>query len=143
MSDITLHQLELTDEEIIKIIANIIGASIDLTKNNDPNELNIYMYTKANNQVRDVFFIQGLKDIKTCNIIWLNPNTTGKRVLITIADYAIDVLGMEEVFIRVDKNNKSLVKYLENNEFESLGEEEKDIIFLKEKLNEQIKNRTI
>ena len=143
MSDITLHQLELTDEEIIKIIANIIGVSIDLTKNNDPNELNIYMYTKANNQVRDVFFIQGLKDIKICNIIWLNPNTTGKRVLITIADYAIDVLGMEEVFIRVDKHNKSLVKYLENNEFESLGEEEKDIIFLKEKLNEQIKNRTI
>ena len=43
---------------------------------------------------------------------------------------------MEEAFINIANNNPNLIKYLEKNEFESLGEEDGNIIFLKEKTEE-------
>ena len=50
---------------------------------------------------------------------------------------------MEEAFINVANNNPNLIKYLEKNGFESLGEEDGNIIFLKEKTEEQVKSITI
>lgn len=41
---------------------------------------------------------------------------------------------MEEAFINVANNNPNLIKYLEKNDFESLGEEDGNIIFLKKRL---------
>lgn len=142
MSDILFHQLDISDKEKIKKIEEIIGINIVFHKNDDMNQLDKYIYTEKGKQIKDVFLIQCLKDIKNCNVIWINMESTGKNILNYAVDYALETMGMEEAFIRVDINNKSMIKFLENNGFESLGEEQGSIVFLKEK-EEQVKNRII
>ena len=143
MSVITFQQLDISDINKIREIERIIGITIDINKEDNSNEFDKYIYTEKDNQIDSVFLIQCLRDIKTCNVIWLNADLSRKGIIKEATNYALDILGMEEAFINVAENNSNLIKYLEKNGFESLGEEEGNIIFLKEKTEEQVKSRTI
>ena len=142
MSVITFQQLDISDINKIREIESIIGITIE-KKENDSNEFDKYIYTEKDNQIDSVFLIQCLRDIKTCNVIWLNADLSKKSLIKDATNYALEILGMEEAFINVANNNPNLIKYLEKNDFESLGEEDGNIIFLKEKTEEQLKSKTI
>ena len=143
MSVITFQQLDISDINKIREIEKIIGMTIDINKEDNSNEFDKYIYTEKDNQIDSVFLIQCLRDIKTCNVIWLNADLSKKSLIKDATNYALEILGMEEAFINVANNNPNLIKYLEKNEFESLGEEDGNIIFLKEKTEEQVKSITI
>ncbi len=143
MSVITFQQLDISDINKIREIEKIIGITIDINKEDNSNEFDKYIYTEKDNQIHSVFLIQCLRDIKTCNVIWLNADLSKKSLIKDATNYALEILGMEEAFINVANNNPNLIKYLEKNEFESLGEEDGNIIFLKEKTEEQVKSITI
>ena len=143
MSVITFQQLDISDINKIREIEKIIGMTIDINKEDNSNEFDKYIYTEKDNQIHSVFLIQCLRDIKTCNVIWLNADLSKKSLIKDATNYALEILGMEEAFINVANNNPNLIKYLEKNEFESLGEEDGNIIFLKEKTEEQVKSITI
>lgn len=143
MSVITFQQLDISDINKIREIEGIIGITIDINKEDNSNEFDKYIYTEKDNQIDSVFLIQCLRDIKTCNVIWLNADLSKKSLIKDATNYALEILGMEEAFINVANNNPNLIKYLEKNDFESLGEEDGNIIFLKEKTEEQLKSKTI
>lgn len=143
MSVITFQQLDISDINKIREIEGIIGITIDINKEDNSNEFDKYIYTEKDNQIDSIFLIQCLRDIKTCNVIWLNADLSRKSIIKDATNYALEILGMEEAFINVANNNPNLIKYLEKNEFESLGEEDGNIIFLKEKTEEQVKSITI
>ena len=143
MSVITFQQLDISDINKIREIEKIIGMTIDINKEDNSNEFDKYIYTEKDNQIDSIFLIQCLRDIKTCNVIWLNADLSKKSLIKDATNYALEILGMEEAFINVANNNPNLIKYLEKNEFESLGEEDGNIIFLKEKTEEQVKSITI
>lgn len=143
MSVITFQQLDISDINKIREIEKIIGITIDINKEDNSNEFDKYIYTEKDNQIDSIFLIQCLRDIKTCNVIWLNADLSRKSIIKDATNYALEILGMEEAFINVANNNPNLIKYLEKNEFESLGEEDGNIIFLKEKTEEQVKSITI
>ena len=50
---------------------------------------------------------------------------------------------MQEVFIKVDSNDKNLIKNLDDLGYESLGEDNGSIIYLKEEELEKITQRAI
>ena len=143
MSVITFQQLDISDINKIREIEGIIGVTIDINKEDNSNEFDKYIYTEKDNQIDSIFLIQCLRDIKTCNVIWLNADLSKKSLIKDATNYALEILGMEEAFINVANNNPNLIKYLEKNDFESLGEEDGNIIFLKEKTEEQLKSKTI
>lgn len=143
MSVITFQQLDISDINKIREIEKIIGMTIDINKEDNSNEFDKYIYTEKDNQIDSIFLIQCLRDIKTCNVIWLNADLSKKSLIKDATNYALEILGMEEAFINVANNNPNLIKYLEKNDFESLGEEDGNIIFLKEKTEEQLKSKTI
>ena len=142
MSVITFQQLDISDINKIREIESIIGITIE-KKENDYNEFDKYIYIEKDNKIGSIFLIQCLRDIKTCNVIWLNADLSKKSLIKDATNYALEILGMEEAFINVANNNPNLIKYLEKNDFESLGEEDGNIIFLKEKTEEQLKSKTI
>ena len=142
MSVITFQQLDISDINKIRELEKIIGITIEKKEDNS-NEFDKYIYTEKDNQIHSVFLIQCLRDIKTCNVIWLNADLSKKSLIKDATNYALEILGMEEAFINVANNNPNLIKYLEKNDFESLGEEDGNIIFLKEKTEEQLKSKTI
>ena len=142
MSVITFQQLDISDINKIREIESIIGITIE-KKENDSNEFDKYIYIEKDNKIGSIFLIQCLRDIKTCNVIWLNADLSKKSLIKDATNYALEILGMEEAFINVANNNPNLIKYLEKNDFESLGEEDGNIIFLKEKTEEQVKSIAI
>lgn len=113
----------------------------------DPNknELEEIIFTEKNNKITDCCYIQGEKDIKQCKITPLNINDKNKRrhLVENTTNYALDTLGMEEVFIKADYNDNSMINYLELKGFENLGEIEGSILLLKEKEEKENSQRMI
>lgn len=113
----------------------------------DPNknELEEIIFTEKNNKITDCCYIQGEKDIKQCKITPLNINDKNKRrhLVENATNYALDTLGMEEVFIKADYNDNSMINYLELKGFENLGEIEGSILLLKEKEEKENSQRMI
>jgi hypothetical protein len=98
------------------------------------NDIEESLFIEVNNKIKDSCHIQGVKDIKTCTITFAPIKTKLRnRRLITLAtDYAFNNLGSEEVFIKVIKDDKNMIENLIARGFESLGEEDGVLVFLKE-----------
>ena len=119
---------------------NNIKVNLEI-KTDDSNEINSYVFESISNEIIDICLIQCQKDIKLGTIT--SVGETKKELILEVTSYLLNVLNMESVFVRVDKNNKKLIKYLEDNSFESLGTEDDETMFLKEKKPEIIKQRAI
>lgn len=103
------------------------------------NIINQSLFLEDKSVITDCCYISGEKDRKACTLYFsLLKEEQKNRKLISIAtDYVFNALGMEEVFIPSNINDSNLISNLENKGFESLGEENGVITFIKEK--EEIK----
>ena len=102
-------------------------------KSESSNDINMELVLEEKSKVSDICHLQGYKDTKSCTISFA-PKKKKKRKIVSMAtSYAIDTLGMEEVFIRINPEDADMSKYLDENEFECLGAEKGSIIYLKEK----------
>ena len=113
----------------------------------DPNK-NIteeIIFTEKSGKITDCCYISGEKDIKKCKITPLNMNNKSKRRYLPelAANYALDTLGMEEVFVNVSEDDNNMINYLELKGFENLGEVEGNILLLKEKEEKENSQRMI
>lgn len=104
-------------------------------QNKSSNEIEQSLFTQEKEKIKDFCHIHGEKDIKSCNIAFAPIKTKLRnRRLITLAtEYALNVLGMQEVFVLATDSDKVLVANLEAKGFESLGSESGITTFLKEK----------
>lgn len=99
------------------------------------NELEESLFIEENNKVKDSCHIQGEKDIKSCKISFapIKTKLKNRRLLTLATEYALESLGMMEVFINTTYDDKNMIANLEARGFESLGEENGQLIYLKEK----------
>ena len=147
MSKNKLDLLDITDKkskEMIKEYEQREGITLDLDviKNNNSNEFNAYIYSRKDIGIKDLCLIQCQKDIKSATIISMGKETS-KDILPMTTDYLLNTLGMESVFIRVNKDDRKTMKYLEEKGFESLGNENNDVVYLREKELSITKQRTM
>ncbi len=105
-----------------------------LKKQKESNEINENLFLEKGLKVTDCCFIKGEKDIKTCRITFypLKSKIIKRKLALYVANYAINTLGMEEVFINVDIKDKAMINYLNSLGYENLGEEDGKIIYLTE-----------
>ena len=127
-----LKHIKLLDEfEKDSNACTPIGIYQDEKESN--NDISMELVLQEKEKVEDICHIQGYKDIKSCTISFV-PKKKKKRKIVSMAtSYAIDTLGMEEVFIKINPEDKDMLEYLDSNEFECLGDEKGSIIYLKEK----------
>lgn len=129
------HKVSTHTTSCMKDIAKLYSKAEYQIIIKNSNEIEQSLFLEDNGNVVDICHIHGEKDIKTCNL-YFAPITlsTKNRPLLTLAlDYALNVLGMEEIFVASPVTNKNLRENLENRGFENLGEDNGNIIFLKEK----------
>ena len=76
------------------------------------------------------------------NIYFAPLSQKKKRPIINLAaDYALNILGMEEVFVSIKSTERPLIDSLEQS-FENLGEEDGYVTYLKEKESQAVSNFT-
>lgn len=108
------------------------------------NDVDVTILMEENGKVTDSCIIQGARDIKTCNIFFAPLNQKKSRPIISMAtDYALSVLGMEEIFVSIISTDKNMINNLETREFESLGEENGYITYLKEKEDQKVNSNLV
>ena len=146
-----IKEFEKENDLSSKISENIgkIRSSISkenyLTKKKESNEINENLFLEKGLKVTDCCYIQGEKDIKTCRITFYPlKNKVLKRKLVTyVANYALNTLGMEEVFLNISSSDKTMINYLDSLGYENLGEENNKIIYLTEREEKKEEQRKI
>ena len=98
------------------------------------NDIEMSLILEESGTIKDLCFIQGEKDIKTCKLFFtpIVPKTKTRKLLNLATDFALNTLGMESVFVLTNKEDKVMHTSLENRGYESLGVEGDSIIYLKE-----------
>ena len=98
------------------------------------NEIEQSLLLKRDNIIKDSCHIEGEKDRKVCNITFspIKTKLRNRRMITLAIDYAFNVLGMEDIFVKIRKDDKNMIENLEIRGFENLGNEKDDIIYLKE-----------
>lgn len=97
------------------------------------NDINMELVLEEKEEIEDICHISGYKDIKSCTISFAKKEKKNRKIYNMATEYAINNLGMEEVFITINPEDKDSIKYFESNNYECLGDEKGSIIFLKEK----------
>lgn len=140
------------DNNLSNEISNNIGqirSSISketyLETKKEKNEIQDNLFLEKGLKITDCCLIQGEKDIKTCRINFypLKNKILKRKLALYAANYAINSLGMEEVFLNIDPNDKSMISYLDSNGFENLGLENNKLLYLKENIEEKEIQRKI
>lgn len=102
-------------------------------KDNTSNDISIELVLEEQKKVSDICHLQGVKDMKSCTISLLKKDKKKRKIVPLATSYAIDMLGMEEVFIKINPDDKNMLEYMDENNFECLGNEKGSIIYLKER----------
>lgn len=101
-----------------------------LSSNND---ICMELVLEEKEQIEDICHLSGYKDIKSCTISFIKKDKKNRKIFDMATKYAINTLGMEEVFININPEDKETINYFTSNNYECLGDEKGSIIFLKEK----------
>lgn len=140
MSTTKLFPIDPSNLRHIKLIDDFVHENNGRTPigiyqrgNLSSNDIDMELVLEEKRKVSDICHIQGYKDIKSCTISFI-PKKKKKRKIVNMAvTYAMDTLGMEEVFLKINPEDEEMQSYLSSNEFECLGDEKGSIIYLKEK----------
>ncbi len=95
------------------------------------NEIEEILYLKEDNKIKDYCHIYGEKDRKIGTITFSITGVKRKSFIPMIINCTQE-LGIKEVFIKTTPEDKVLIKDLDDLGFESLGEDNGIVIYLKE-----------
>lgn len=112
----------------------------------ESNEIHQSLFLQNDEEITDTCHVQAEKDMKSCRIFFAPISLKNRRLIALATEYAFNVLGMEDVFVTVDgTTDHQLMENLELNGFENLGENDGDIMYLKENqyTQEQEKKNTM
>ena len=132
------------------IISALINETKDKTKNEyelikkESNDVSMSLFLEDSSSIKDLCYIQGVKDRKSCNIFFapLKNRIKNRKLVLLSTEFALNTMGMKEVFISVSSNDKQMKNYMLSKGFESLGEDKGKVIYLKEKEETDINQRT-
>ena len=101
------------------------------------NEISLSLFIEESSKIKDICYLHGVKDRKSCTITFPPINAKFKRRLIYIStDFALNSIGMEDAFVSLPNKLN-----LESLGYESLGLEQGKYIYLKEKSEEKDNQR--
>lgn len=147
-NEMQLEKIRIFEEEkgIDKLSKDILRirnkSSQEEYCDSNKNEFEKIIFVEKDNKITDCCYIYGEKDIKQCRITPINSNKK-REMTILATEYALNNLGMEEVFIPVDKDDNSMITYLGLREYENIGEVEGNILLLKEKKEKENSQRMV
>ena len=144
LSTIKLFPIDPTNLQQIELMesyerANDIGTPIGTfsrqqqEEQNSQNDISLELVLEEKSKVEDICHIQGVKDMKSCTITFIKKEKKNRKIYKLATNYALNTLGMEEVFIKIDPEDDKMLQYFESNDFECLGDEKGSIIYLKER----------
>lgn len=109
------------------------------------NEFEGILFTEKTGKISDCCYINVERDRKVCTITPININNKNKKRNIPeqATNYALDTLGMEEVFISANIDDNDMITNLELSGFENIGEVEGKILLLKDKEEKENSQRMI
>lgn len=131
-----LKHIELLDEfDLSHKISTPVGKFRQEQKEKiqSSNDISMELVLEEKEKIEDICHISGYKDMKTCTISFARKNKKNRKIYSMATDYAIKTLGMEEVFISINPEDKDMLDYFASNDYECLGDEKGSIIYLKEK----------
>lgn len=102
---------------------------------NANNELNVIAFTMSDNKMKDYCYIKGEKDRKVCELFFaqLNSNQNTRPIMQKVSNYVLDIMGMEQVYVSLTRDEKKLYSQLTSHGYEDIGEVNGKITFIKEK----------
>ena len=101
-------------------------------ENEQNNDIMMELVLEKKSKVEDICHLQGYKDTKSCTISFVPKNKKKREIISLATSYALNTLGMEVVFLKINPQDKKTIEYLDESEFECLGDEKGSIIYLKE-----------
>ena len=139
------NEVKTQTSDYLNTLSNSISKETYQERKKVSNDIEESIFIEKDGNIIDYCHIHGEKDIKTCTITFypLKNKNMKRKLPSLVADFAINTLGLEEVFIDVDENDKSMIKYLETHGFESLGLENGKIMYLKENEEKDMSQRKI
>jgi len=91
------------------------------------------LYLLKDFDVVDSCQIDANSDIRSCVLSFPKINTKGPRKIVSLAtNYALINMSMQESFVFVDQQDKTMIRTLNNLGYESLGKEQETETFIKE-----------
>lgn len=137
------HLKLITEYELTNGINNKISEFIkdikklskeEYEKQKYANDYELILVIIDQGKIKDSCHIQVEKDIKSCYITLVPTKSRDyhRNIITRATDYAMNILGMQEVFIKLPTADKNLLLNLENQGFENLGTENGEYIFLKD-----------
>ena len=118
----------------IKKIRNTISKEKYLEKRKNSNEIEENLYIEKNSKIIGYCHLHGEKDIKSCKISFIfdGNNIKRRKAISMITEYIIGHYGMQEVFTSISSSDKETINALNIYGYENLGEENGEVLFLKE-----------
>ena len=127
-----LKHIELLDEfEKENNISTPIGTY--KKEKETSNDISMELILQESSKVQDICHLQGYRDMKRCTISFLPKKKKNRKIATLATSYAMNTLGMEEVFLKINPEDNNMLEFLDSNEFECLGDEKGSIIYLKER----------
>ena len=114
-----------------------------LKRKKESNEIEEVLYTIEDSRIKDYCHIYGEKDRKICTITFPISGIKRKNAVSKFVNCAQHDLGIKEVFIKVNASDRNLIKNLDDLGYESLGEDNGTIVYLKEEELEKLTQRAI
>ncbi|MBR2678200.1 MAG: hypothetical protein IKE63_02165 [Bacilli bacterium] len=135
----------INDSNITKLLNKIRKISREkyFEQRKKSNEIEEILFVKEDSKIRDYCHIYGEKDRKICTVSFPRIDVRRRTIIPLIVSYTQNDLGIKETFIKVDPEDKSIIKDLDYLGYESLGENNGNIIYLKEQELEETKQRMI
>lgn len=147
----TFSKISLNDrkdiEKIIKYdnydFSSIINNNDSSTLKDNSNDIYELLYVTSDDKIKYLSILKAQKDIKKCEVLYpkIDSSIQGRDFIINTTDYILESLDMEEVYIKVKENDQSMINNMTKIGYEDLGKEEKYIIYLREKINENKKTQ--
>ena len=97
------------------------------------NETKYVVFSMENNAIKDSCFIRGERDIKICELYFSPLKEKNRQLLKDASNYALNRLGMEQIFVLISPNDKNMKINLESRGFENIGNVNGQLTFIKEK----------
>ena len=96
------------------------------------------LFIEKDSKIKDSCNIQGEKDRKTCTITYaaIRAKLRNRKLVNIATNYALNALGMQTVITMINPDDNSIARMLEQQGYESLGEESGKIIYISEKEDE-------
>lgn len=97
------------------------------------NEIMTSLFVVKDNEISDFCLIKYEKDRKIANVTYPKLEKTKRKIVSASTEYIFNILSLEEMFVSVNNNDNSITTTLLENGFESLGNTNNMIQFIKEK----------